>query len=134
LAFADELIHEAVTAREGIGRFFQNSFARIAENPNLIAVLGQRLFLSDPAMRKRGEVFFRAIIVRIVGKIEGVMRAGQVRSYDPAIVSCAIIGAISTFELYHVLYPDQDPIEFIPRVTDELTRFFTGALVPDPMG
>lgn len=134
LSFADELMRESVTAREGIERFFRHGFARIAENPDLLTVLGQRLFLSDPAMQRRGEEFFRSIILRIVSKIAAVMDAGQVRTYDPTIIACAVIGAINTFELYHVLHPDEDPAESIPRITSELTRFFIEALVPDPSG
>ena len=131
MALAEELVDEHVDPRRGIEIFFEKGLARFAENPDLFAVMEQRLFLTDPELQRRGETFFRSILERIVAKIEQVTAAGQVRQYDPPIIACAILGALSTFKLYQVLHPEEDPAVAMGRVASELPRFFAAALMPE---
>ena len=131
MSLVEELVDEHFDARRGIEIFFEKGLQRFAENPDLLTVLQQRLFLTDPELQRRGEAFFRTIIERIVAKIEVATAQGQIRSYDPPIVACAILGALGSFPLYQKLHPEQDPAETVARVAKELPRFFAAALVPD---
>jgi len=130
LSFAEELADQDVGARRGIELFFERALARLAERPGFFALLEQRLFLSDPELQARAEAFFRSMIGRIVAKLELVIRRGEIRDYDPTIVACAIIGTLSSLQFYRVLRPDDDPLELLPRFTQELARFITAALEP----
>jgi len=130
LAFADELSEQDVGARQGIEEFFERGIQRIAENPAFFALIEQRTFLTDPELQRRGEEFFRSMIGRIVDRLERLIVRGGIREYDPTIVACAIIGSLSSLQLYRVLYPDAELAELMPRVTKELARFITAALEP----
>lgn len=132
MALVEGLVDDHVDPRRGIEVFFERGLSRFVENPDLLAVLQQRLFLTDPELQKRGEAFFRTIVERIVAKIEMATESGMIRRYDPPIIACAILGALSTFKLYQTMYPEQQPKETMSRVAQELPRFFAAALVPDP--
>ena len=133
LVLADQLAEQDVGPHRGIELFFERGLARIAEHPEFFAVMEQRLFLTDPKLQKRGDEFFRSIIGRVVEKLEGVIRQGQIRHYDPTIVACAIIGTLTSLRFYRVLYPNADLGELMPRFTQELARFITAALEPNQL-
>jgi len=130
LQVAAEMAEQDLEPRCSIERFFERAFMRIAGNPAFFAILEQRVFLSDPELQRRGEAFFRSIIGRIVEKLEQVIKQGQIRDYDPTIAACAIIGTLTSLELYRVLHPEESLQELLPRFTPELTRFITAALEP----
>ena len=131
MSLVEELVDDQIDARRGIEIFFEKGLQRFVDNPDLLIVMQQRLFLTDPDLQERGEIFFRTIIERIVAKIEEATKSGQIRSYDPPIVACAILGALGSFSLYQKLHPEQDPAETMQRVAKELPRFFAAALVPE---
>jgi len=131
LAFADQLAEQDVSPRVGIERFFEHGLERIAENPAFFVLMEQRVFLTDPELQRRGEEFFRSIIGRIVERLEGFIDTGGIRIYDPTIVACAIIGTLSSLQFYHVLHPEAELRELMPRFTKELARFITAALEPE---
>lgn len=131
MSLAEGLVDDQVEVRRGIEIFFEKGLQRFAESPDLLAVMQQRLFLTDPEMQRRGEAFFRAIVERIAAKIEAATEAGRIRAYDPPIVACAVLGALAAFPMYQNFHPEQDPAETMRRVAEELPRFFAAALVRD---
>jgi len=133
-AFADQLDEQDVGLHRGIELFFKRGLERLVENPGFFALMEQRVFLADPELRRRGDEFFRSIIGRIVEKLELVIRRGKIRSCDPTIVACAIIGTLSSLTFYRVLHPEAELKEVMPRFTHELARFITAALQPGGTG
>jgi len=131
LALADQLAEQDISTRRGIELFFEHGLARIAEDPAFFLLLEQRVFVTDPELQRRGEAFFRSIIGRVVEKLESVIQRGRIRTYDPTIVACAIIGTLSSIQFYRVLHPEADLRQLLPRFVDELARFITSALEPD---
>ena len=132
LVLADQMTEQGVGLKEGIEQFLERALDRIVENPALFTMMEQRVFLTDPEMQQRGEAFFHSIIGRIVEKLEAVIRQGQIRDYDPTIVACAIIGSLTSLQLYHALHSEREMKALLPRFTRELARFITAALEPDP--
>jgi TetR/AcrR family fatty acid metabolism transcriptional regulator len=131
LAFTEQLAKQGVETRRSIELFFERGLAQIADNPAFFMLMEQRVFLSNPELRRRGEEFFRSIIGRIVEKLEAVIERGYIRGYDSTIVACALIGTLSSVQFYHVLNPEVDLRELMPRFARELARFITAGLEPE---
>jgi TetR/AcrR family fatty acid metabolism transcriptional regulator len=133
LSMIDELALSGVEAEEGIRVFFETALGLVAANLDLLSIIEQRLFLSDAGLRARGETFFRSMIERLVSTLSSNMKNDIVIAYDLEILATVVIGALSSFRLYHVLHPEETQDASLAKVSAELSRFFAAALLP-PQG
>jgi len=129
LSIIDELGLVGVEPEEGIRVFLDAAMDLVAADVDFLSILEQRIFLSDEKLRARAEALFRSMIERLVEKVGVHMRAGTVIDYDLEIVATAVIGALASFRLYRVLHPKEDPKTSRKKVSAELSRFFSAALL-----
>lgn len=126
LSMIDELALAGVTPEEGIRIFFETT---LGLNVDLLSIIEQRLFISNDDLQARGKILFRSLIERLVAKISSNIGNGFVADYDLEIIATAVISAFSSVRLYRVLHPEETQNEAVSKVSAELSRFFSAALL-----
>lgn len=130
LSMIDELGLSGVDLSEGIHAFFNSALTLAATNLDFLSIVEQRIFLLDPTLKLRGEAFFRSMIERLVDKVSSNMKSGTTVDYDLEIIAVVVIGSLASYRLYRVLHPEEHQATSLKKVSQELSRFFSAALLP----
>ena len=129
LSMIDDLAISGVSPAEGLRAFFDGALRLVASNVELIDLFEQRIFFSSDTLRARGAALFRSMIDRVISKVTPEVESELVLDYDIEIIATAIVGALASYRLYRELHPEEPTEMSLTKVSAELSRFFSAALL-----